>query len=101
MEEEEGDEKVKPDINALLIRFTELLVGDAEEEKVEMVKVWALYNHMLKVMPNLVQHWTSTHLEEKAEIRKIFQQIQELNQQNKAQIHNHQSEFNSEHSDKS
>lgn len=87
---------MKPDIDSLLIRFTELLVGDGDEEKVEMVKVWALYNHMLKVMPNLVQHWAATHPEEKQTIREIFKNIQEWNQQNKEKIHNHQSGLNAE-----
>lgn len=88
---------MKPDlIHPLLIRFTELLAGDSTEEKVEMVKMWALYSHMLKVMPDLIQHWEATHPEEKREIRKIFAKIQEWNQQNKEMIRNHQSRFNSE-----
>jgi GTPase SAR1 family protein len=88
---------LKPEfVDSLLIRFTELLVGDSSEEKVEMVKVWALYSHMLKVMPNLIQHWTATHPEEKKEIKELFLRIQEWNLQNKENIRDYQSKLNSE-----
>jgi hypothetical protein len=68
-----------PDIDSLLYSFTEFLTGEANEERVEMVKVWALYNQMLKVMPPLVQHWTNEHPEEKKQLRELFQQIQQWN----------------------
>lgn len=88
-------ECLKPElIDSLFVRFTELLVGDASDDKVEMVKVWALYSHMLKVMPNLIQHWKTSHLEENEEIREIFLKIQEWNQQNKEKIRNYQSQLN-------
>ena len=88
---------LKPEIiDSLFIRFTELLVGDGNEDKVEMVKVWALYSHMLKVMPNLIHHWTASYPEEKQEIREVFLKIQEWNQQNKEKIRNHQSELKAE-----
>ncbi|WP_051331087.1 DUF2573 family protein [Aneurinibacillus terranovensis] len=83
-----------PDIDSLLYKFTELLTGDANEERVELVKTWALYSHLLKVMPPVVQHWTSEHPQEKQEMRKIFEQIQEWNQENKGKIREQQNKFN-------
>jgi hypoxanthine phosphoribosyltransferase len=83
-------------LNPLLVRFTELLVGESTEEKVEMVTVWALYSHMQKVMPDLIKHWEASHPEKKKEIREVFLKVQEWNQQNKEMIRNHQSRLNSE-----
>jgi len=75
-----------PELEELLAKFTELLTGEATPERIEMVRIWCLYSHMLKVMPPLVQHWGSepAHQEAKAEIRRIFEQIKEWNQ-NKGQ----------------
>ena len=88
--------KIVPEFDGLLSKFTELLTGDATEEQIEMVKVWCIYSHMLKVMPPLVKHWTSIeeHQEAKAKIREIFEEIQRLNEENKKQIREHQSSLN-------
>ncbi|WP_139490399.1 DUF2573 family protein [Brevibacillus dissolubilis] len=76
-----------PDIDGLLYKFTELLTGEATPERIEMVKIWCLYSHMAKVMPPLVQHWGSEpdHLETKAEIKQLFEQIKKWNQEKNAQ----------------
>lgn len=88
--------KIVPELDGLLYKFTELLTGEATEERMEMVKVWCLYNHMLKVMPPLVKHWTTEpqHQEAKRKIREIFEEIQRLNEENKKQIREHQSYLN-------
>ncbi|MEW9669260.1 DUF2573 family protein [Ammoniphilus sp. 3BR4] len=91
-----ASDKLVPEMDGLLYKFTELLTGEATEERVEMVKVWSIYSHMLKVMPPLVKHWTSEeqHQEAKQKIREIFEEIQRLNEENKKQIREHQSALN-------
>jgi hypothetical protein len=82
-----------PEFNSLLHKFTELLTGEATPERIEMVKIWSLYSHMLKVMPPLVKHWTAEegHQEAKKQIREIFEEVQRMNEENKAKIREHQS----------
>jgi hypothetical protein len=83
-----------PELDGLLYKFTELLTGEADEQRVEMIKAWAIYSHLLKVMPPVVQHWTVEHPEGKLGMRSIFEQIQEWNQANKVKIREQQSKFN-------
>lgn len=83
MEEVNSKKERVPDIDSLLYSFTEFLTGKADEERVEMIKVWALYNHMLKTMPSLVQHWTNEHPEEKAQLRELFEQVKRWNMEKK------------------
>lgn len=85
-----------PELDGLIDKFTELLTGEATEKNVEMVKIWCVYSHMLKVMPPLVKHWTSLeqHQDAKRKIREIFEEIQRLNEENKKQIREHQSSLN-------
>jgi hypothetical protein len=75
-----------PEFEALLQKFTELLTGEATPERVQMVTIWCLYSHMAKVMPPLVQHWGSEpdHQQAKAEIKRIFEQIKQWNQEKNA-----------------
>lgn len=88
--------KMVPELDGLIDKFTELLTGEATEKNVEMVKIWCVYSHMLKVMPPLVKHWTSLeqHQDAKRKIREIFEEIQRLNEENKKQIREHQSSLN-------
>ncbi|HJV46117.1 MAG TPA: DUF2573 family protein [Bacillota bacterium] len=81
-----------PEFEGLLYKFTELLTGEATEERVEMIKIWSVYSHMLKVMPPLVKHWSSEeeHKEAKQKIRGIFEEIQRLNEENKARMRDQQ-----------
>ncbi|MGE5701086.1 MAG: DUF2573 family protein [Clostridia bacterium] len=71
------------EVEELLYTFTELLTGEANAERVEMVKIWALYTHMQKVMPPLVQHWGSQpeHQEAKRRIKEMVEQIKQWNQE--------------------
>lgn len=80
------EKKLVPELDDLLEKFTELLTGEATPERVEMVKVWALYSHMAKAMPPLVQHWGSTpeYQMAKLQIRQITEQIKEWNQQKRS-----------------
>lgn len=72
-----------PELAGLLEKFTELLTGEATPERIEMVKNWALYSHMQKVMPPLVQHWGSEpeHQQAKAEIQQMIEQLKRWHQE--------------------
>jgi hypothetical protein len=85
MSDKSGSGGQMPDMESLLYSFTEFLTGEANEERVEMVKTWALYNHMLKTMPPLVQHWTNEHPEEKKQLRELFEQIKRWSDEKKQQ----------------
>ncbi|MGC5328137.1 DUF2573 family protein [Brevibacillus sp. SYSU BS000544] len=72
-----------PELDDLINKFTELLTGESNPDRVEMIKTWCIYSHMMKVMPPLIQHWGSepSHQEAKAQIKQIFDQIKQWNQE--------------------
>lgn len=69
--------------NALIEKYSELLVGETSEETQEKVKVWALYTHIAKSMPSLAKHWNELYPEAKAEVKDIIQDIKLLNEQHR------------------
>ncbi|UHA74547.1 DUF2573 family protein [Paenibacillus sp. 481] len=70
----------QPSFDALVEKYAELLTGQANQETVDNVKMWALYNHMHKTMPNLTRHWNETHPEGKAAVRALFEEIKQMNE---------------------
>lgn len=66
---------------ALLEKYSELLVGDSNEELTEKVKVWALYTHIAKSMPALAKHWNMLYPDGKEEMKQIINEIKQLNEQ--------------------
>jgi hypothetical protein len=87
--------KSVPEMEGLFEKFTELLVGEVSDEKLEMVKIWSLYSHIMKVMPTLIKHWASEeeNNEAKKKIRNIFEEIQRLNEENKQKIRESQTKL--------
>ncbi len=73
------DPKFKEEIEGLYSKYTELLVGEANDEMTEKVKVWILYNHIAKSMPALARHWNGTCPESKESVKKLIMEIKELN----------------------
>lgn len=67
------------EFDALIEKFAELLTGQSSPELVEKVKKWAIYNHIHKSMPALSSHWSQSHPEARVEVRKIFEEIRDLN----------------------
>jgi hypothetical protein len=80
--------KFKEEIEGLLSKYTELLVGDDNEEMTEKVKVWILYNHIAKSMPALARHWNGTCPESKEEVKKLIMEIKELNEAKRKEENN-------------
>ncbi|AHD06715.1 DUF2573 family protein [Paenibacillus larvae] len=73
------------EFDALMKKAAELLTGDSSEEMVNKIKIWSMYQHIHKIMPALTSHWNQTHPDSKSEMRKLFEEIRDLNQQFKAQ----------------
>lgn len=73
------------EFDGLVEKFSELLTGDTSPEMVEKIKVWAIYNHIHKTMPALASHWNQSHPEGKADIRKLFEEVRDLNLKLKAE----------------
>ncbi|MCM3765846.1 YusU family protein [Neobacillus niacini] len=70
-------------LEALLEKYSELLVGEADEETKEKVKAWALYSHIAKSMPALINHWSTLYPEARAEMKEIINEIKVLNEQHR------------------
>jgi hypothetical protein len=70
-------------MDGLLEKYCELLIGKADEESKEKVKAWIVYNHIAKSMPPLARHWNSSYPEAKENIMDIISEIKELNEQNR------------------
>ncbi|MEH7109207.1 DUF2573 family protein [Bacillus sp. JJ1764] len=68
---------------ALLEKYSELLVGEATEATKEKVKAWAMYSHIAKSMPALINHWSSLYPEARTEMKQIINEIKELNEQHR------------------
>jgi hypothetical protein len=66
---------------ALLEKYSELLVGESSEQTKEKVKIWALYTHIAKSMPALAKHWNELYPEAKEEMREMINEIKLLNEQ--------------------
>lgn len=66
---------------ALLEKYSDLLVGESSEQTKEKVKSWALYTHIAKSMPALVKHWNELYPEAKEEMREMINEIKLLNEQ--------------------
>ncbi|UXH43617.1 YusU family protein [Rossellomorea vietnamensis] len=72
--------------DALLEKYTELLVGETDATKKEMVTQYALYSFIAKNMPALVKHWNSLYPEGKDEMKRIVGEIKEMNEAHRAEM---------------
>ncbi|KQL21119.1 YusU family protein [Cytobacillus solani] len=75
------NEALKVQMDGLLEKYTELLLGETSPELKEQVQAWVLYSHIAKTMPPLVQHWNSTYPDAKEDMRKLIAEIKALNEQ--------------------
>ncbi|WP_409293446.1 DUF2573 family protein [Peribacillus sp. SCS-37] len=72
-------------LDALLAKYTELLLGSDDPALQEKVKAWALYTHISKSMPALVRHWNELYPVGKAEMITLISEIKELNEKHRNQ----------------
>jgi Protein of unknown function (DUF2573) len=68
---------------ALLQKYSELLVGESSQDTKEKVKTWALYTHIAKSMPALAKHWNELYPDAKEEMKQISYEIKQLNEQHR------------------
>lgn len=68
---------------ALMSKYSELLVGESDEETREKVTMWALYSHVAKSMPALAKHWNELYPEAKEEMKKVMVEIKEMNEKHR------------------
>lgn len=66
---------------ALIEKYAELLIGEADEQAKEKIKTWALYTHIAKSMPALAKHWNELYPEAKVEMKHVMNDIKLLNEQ--------------------
>ncbi|MBM7586167.1 hypothetical protein JOC86_002709 [Bacillus pakistanensis] len=69
--------------DALIEKYTELLIGETSSEMKEKVTKYVLYSYIAKSMPPLAKHWNSLYPEGKEEMKKLVQEIKTLNEQRK------------------
>jgi hypothetical protein len=77
------NETLAEQLEGLLEKYSELLIGDATNENKEKVRAWILYNHIAKSMPQLAKHWNATYPDAKVGIMEVIKEIKELNEQAK------------------
>ncbi|WP_299087528.1 YusU family protein [uncultured Metabacillus sp.] len=82
------DHELVEKFDGLLEKYTELLLGDASDELMEKVKMWALYSHIAKSMPPLVKHWNATYPDAKNELKTLINEIKALNEKHRESANN-------------
>lgn len=74
-------EEFEQKFDALLKKYTELLLGEWTEERQAKVEKWALYTYISKSMPALTKHWNDTYPQAKDEVVNLIKEIKTLNDQ--------------------
>lgn len=72
-------------IEALVEKYTELLLGESDETLQEEVKSWIIYSFIAKQMPPLVKHWNQLYPEGKQEMMELITKIKDLNDKQRLQ----------------
>ena len=55
--------------DALIDKYTELLLGDSSPELKEKVTKWVIYTYIAKSMPALAKHWNVSFLKAKKRLK--------------------------------
>lgn len=77
------DRNFTEQVEGLLEKYTELLVGEATEENIEKVKTWILYSHIAKSMPPLAKHWNAEYPDAREQIKNVITEVKEMNERNR------------------
>ncbi|MEB6548771.1 YusU family protein [Heyndrickxia sporothermodurans] len=73
------DQTFRDQFDALLEKYTELLLGESNDELIEKIKMWALYTYIAKSMPDLAKHWNALYPNGKEEMKKLIFEIKHMN----------------------
>ncbi|WP_270179947.1 YusU family protein [Alkalihalobacillus sp. CinArs1] len=76
-------ETLQEQVDGLMEKYTELLVGESTPELKEKVKIWAMYTHLSKTMPPLAKHWNQTYPDAKDAMKELVAEIKMLNEENR------------------
>ncbi|RIW38905.1 DUF2573 family protein [Bacillus salacetis] len=69
--------------DALIDKYTELLLGESSPDLKDNVTRWIIYTHIAKSMPPLAKHWNSEFPEGKEEIKRIITEIKKMNEEHR------------------
>ncbi|CAM3475205.1 YusU family protein [Cytobacillus oceanisediminis] len=75
------NDKLKEQLDGLLEKYTELLIGESDPERKEKVEAWALYSFIAKSMPPLAKHWNDTYPDAKEEMKALIAEIKTMNEE--------------------
>jgi hypothetical protein len=75
------DKTLTEQMDGLLEKYTELLVGEGSVENIEKVKTWILYSHIAKSMPPLAKHWNTEYPDAREQIKNVITKVKEMNEQ--------------------
>jgi hypothetical protein len=84
LEEKKMNQSFIEQFDALVEKYTELLLGKSSPELKEKVKIWALYSHIAKSMPVLGKHWNELYPDAKEQMKEIISEIKRLNEEERA-----------------
>mgnify|MGYP005831433729 CR=1 FL=1 len=76
------DKKLTEQLDGLLEKYTELLVGEGSAENVEKVKTWIMYSHIAKSMPPLAKHWNAEYPDARDQIKNVIAEVKEMHEKN-------------------
>jgi hypothetical protein len=74
--------------DALIKKYTELLLGEWTEEKQEKVEKWVMYTYISKSMPALTKHWNEKYPQAKEDVVNLIKEIKTLNDQHREALAN-------------
>ncbi|SDM96479.1 Protein of unknown function [Fictibacillus solisalsi] len=77
------EQQLQEQFESLLEKYTELLLGESDDDKKEKVKMWALYSYISKTMPALAKHWNEKYPEGKQGIKEVVSEIKQLNEKHR------------------
>ncbi|MBH0163784.1 DUF2573 family protein [Fictibacillus sp. 7GRE50] len=77
------DDKLQLQLDGLMEKYAELLVGSSDPKHIEMVKSYALYSFIAKSMPPLVKHWNEEYPDAKEAMKNLVHEIKELNEKHR------------------
>ncbi|MDQ0273018.1 DUF2573 family protein [Cytobacillus purgationiresistens] len=78
------DNKLTKQVDGLLEKYTEILLGESNQELKDKVQLWVTYSFIAKQMPQLVKHWNEMYPDGKEDIKEIIMEIKQLNEENRA-----------------
>jgi Protein of unknown function (DUF2573) len=78
------DKNLRSQLDDLIEKYSELLIGSSELEHVEMVKAYVLYSSIAKSMPPLAKHWNESYPDAKEAMKELIGEMKKLNETHRA-----------------